>query len=857
MDTVFISYSRRDQDFVRRVHAALADRGHDAWVDWDGIPPSDSWMVTIRTAIDAAEAVVFVLSPDWITSEICQQELDHAVARNKRLIPVLHRESDQPAPPVLAVLNYVFGRVEDDFERFADTLAAAIETDLDWVRAHTRLLIRAAEWDREGREVSFTLRGADLTAFEDWIARAPAKEPKPTALQAEYLLTSRRAATRRQQITWAAVAGGLVIASVLGMIAWSQKAESDRQEQIVEARQLLTRAAFLRDAPPEDEASLANYDRSVRFAAQALGALDQLGGDVRDADLSLRKSIARRIPWQRHKTKDAKIVDAAFTRDGLRMGLAFAGDGVSLFDTVSGAEIAACNPDAAAGPEQQLSPIAVSDDAGALAAVERPATANSRSTRVRLWALPSCEILLETEMPLTGTSMPPVRQMALSGDGEHLILLLQQELRILTRLGERIDPTMRPNSRLRRFALSPDGTRIALYETWKTDEVREYDLIVWTLANSSDLRRLRLAEGARDLRWRYDGFWINGRRMVEREGVLEPESEALFSAQAVLSADGTLMATAEKDDPIVIAETATGRVLAEIPKHSAAARLAFLPEAGRIVVLEPNKRELGLLDYDGASTAFAVLQSRPLLMEGIGFSADSAVLLAGVGSKRLGWRMSERPEGALPERIEPGAESPVPFFGVGAPEPGGAARFASELTGLEGRRYRLVESEFTRGGAKRSLELVVGGEVVASRELRPMLDMPRSRILTVTGWGRFLVHAENDGLHILDAATLEPVAVPPHRRAITAALTRDGGLAATLDASGEVRLYDLDRATEERRFPVDRVGQRLELSDDGRWLAVQVSAAEADLYALAPPDLMAQACRGLRQPCPGGHELAR
>ena len=82
----FISYSRKDAAFVRRLDDALRARGRDPWVDWDDIPPSAEWMDSIRAGIDAAPAVIFVLSPDALSSGVCAQEIAYALAQNKRLI---------------------------------------------------------------------------------------------------------------------------------------------------------------------------------------------------------------------------------------------------------------------------------------------------------------------------------------------------------------------------------------------------------------------------------------------------------------------------------------------------------------------------------------------------------------------------------------------------------------------------------------------------------------------------------------------------------------------------------------------------------------------------------------------------
>ena len=114
----FISYSRTDQEFVRRLHDALRRRGRDTWVDWQGILPTEEWMAKIRAAIDAAQAFVFVISPASIASTVCRQEIDHAVAQNKRLIPVIALDIEAAgAPESLSRLNWIFIRPSDDFER--------------------------------------------------------------------------------------------------------------------------------------------------------------------------------------------------------------------------------------------------------------------------------------------------------------------------------------------------------------------------------------------------------------------------------------------------------------------------------------------------------------------------------------------------------------------------------------------------------------------------------------------------------------------------------------------------------------------------------------------------------------------
>src|SRR5258706_16235674 len=91
---VFISYSRKDQPFVRKLHDALQANGRDTWVDWSAIPPTSEFMHEIFAGIEAADTFVFVISPDSITSKVCGEEISYAVEYKKRLVPIVYRDVD-------------------------------------------------------------------------------------------------------------------------------------------------------------------------------------------------------------------------------------------------------------------------------------------------------------------------------------------------------------------------------------------------------------------------------------------------------------------------------------------------------------------------------------------------------------------------------------------------------------------------------------------------------------------------------------------------------------------------------------------------------------------------------------------
>ncbi len=198
---VFISYSRRDKEFVQQLDGAFRKLSRDPWIDWNDIQPSEDWWQAIEAGIEAAETFVFVMSPDSVISQVCRQEVEHAVNHNKRLLPVVRREgfAIQDVHPSLSRHNWLFFRETDDFNQAFQLLIKALDTDLGHVRAHTRLLVRAIEWDKKDRNDSFLLRGTDLEEAEDWLNQSTGKQPEPSQLQKEYIAGSRKAETARQK----------------------------------------------------------------------------------------------------------------------------------------------------------------------------------------------------------------------------------------------------------------------------------------------------------------------------------------------------------------------------------------------------------------------------------------------------------------------------------------------------------------------------------------------------------------------------------------------------------------------------------------------------------------------------------
>ena len=173
-------------------------------MDQRGISAGEDWQKRLGALIRDADTVAFVLSPSSARSEMCAWEVGEAVRLGKRILPVLCRSlEDAKAPEKLASLNYIFFYAEprSDGSGFGSGLALlvkALNTDLDWLREHTRYLQRATEWDTGGRSASRLLSGPDIASAKAWAARRPKDAPEPTPLQLDFIKASETEEIRQQ-----------------------------------------------------------------------------------------------------------------------------------------------------------------------------------------------------------------------------------------------------------------------------------------------------------------------------------------------------------------------------------------------------------------------------------------------------------------------------------------------------------------------------------------------------------------------------------------------------------------------------------------------------------------------------------
>lgn len=283
---VFVSYRRTDVAFARQLSVAFAQAERTAWIDWEDIPPgARDFTREIAAGIEQANVFVAVLSPAFLGSEYCLQELIYADRLNKRIIPVVVAPiDDAEVPECIRSINWVYfiphAGHENAFATAFEAVTQAIDTDYDHLREHTKLLARALDWQNHDKNTSFSLSGDELEAAEQWLSKASGLSPHPVDVHTEFILRSRQWQTRRQR----RVLGGalmLLALAVVGLIvAVMAGIEARTQQSIAERRAAETLSLAVTNIATETVAN-GNYLEGLSLARFAATFIDEPPAQVR------------------------------------------------------------------------------------------------------------------------------------------------------------------------------------------------------------------------------------------------------------------------------------------------------------------------------------------------------------------------------------------------------------------------------------------------------------------------------------------------------------------------------------------------------------------------------------------------
>src|SRR5262245_51536943 len=94
---IFVSYSRSDRLAVDQLYEDLRKRHYILWLDVDehGIEPGETWQPELVKQMSASEAVIACVSPDFLRSPYCRDEIEQAKRENKAIFPVIVRRLDK------------------------------------------------------------------------------------------------------------------------------------------------------------------------------------------------------------------------------------------------------------------------------------------------------------------------------------------------------------------------------------------------------------------------------------------------------------------------------------------------------------------------------------------------------------------------------------------------------------------------------------------------------------------------------------------------------------------------------------------------------------------------------------------
>lgn len=223
-----ISYGRADsKDFAIRLKQDLQTKkaGLKIWLDLNDIPAGVDYQKQIDDSIDKTDNFLFIISPHAVNSAYCALEINQAVARRKRIIPLMHVEeisyetwqrrypgqSDQDwetfkgagrhtseanMPGVIQKLNWIFFREKiDDYEASLQQLLALFDRDRDYVHQHTVLFNQAQKWEDNHRRSRYLLVEESLQAAEAWLKTSfEDRQPPclPTKLHCRFISESRK-----------------------------------------------------------------------------------------------------------------------------------------------------------------------------------------------------------------------------------------------------------------------------------------------------------------------------------------------------------------------------------------------------------------------------------------------------------------------------------------------------------------------------------------------------------------------------------------------------------------------------------------------------------------------------------------
>ena len=99
--TIFISSSAADRQWVQAFAAALRSQGGEVWLDEQQLKPGEPIEPAIEKGLRSSDTVAFVLTPQSARRSNVLFELGAAIGMGKRIVPIIEKDmgiADLPLP---------------------------------------------------------------------------------------------------------------------------------------------------------------------------------------------------------------------------------------------------------------------------------------------------------------------------------------------------------------------------------------------------------------------------------------------------------------------------------------------------------------------------------------------------------------------------------------------------------------------------------------------------------------------------------------------------------------------------------------------------------------------------------------
>ncbi|MDM8558104.1 TIR domain-containing protein, partial [Candidatus Parabeggiatoa sp. HSG14] len=201
MTDIFICYDTEDKEIRDNVIQSLSRYAKTIWKHDCDIQKGAEYKRAIEIGIENADNFFYFISPHSIASKYCQNELNHALKYNKRIVPLLIANTPESNTlEVLRELQYVDftdNTCQADYDSDIDDILNILCLDHEYYEQHKILLARALKWESENHKPSFLLRGHNLENAKTWLRLNNKREQhSPLPLHKELITTSEATKSR-------------------------------------------------------------------------------------------------------------------------------------------------------------------------------------------------------------------------------------------------------------------------------------------------------------------------------------------------------------------------------------------------------------------------------------------------------------------------------------------------------------------------------------------------------------------------------------------------------------------------------------------------------------------------------------